>query len=365
MFYKQSSIALILIGFSSTVEATGLNFWESSASNSALGSANGAYAVDASILATAPSSMTQIDYAMVSASITNYRVDTDYYIFGTESDYSTASPIPAGFWVTPLENDWYVGMAAYSRTAGDITIPVLVPMLTHETRVRPISVSFSPSVAYQYKDISVGVTLEYQYASYLLEQTICGFRDCELHSYQGITNGWSGGLSVTWKVNDYLSFAANHKFKSDYGNEDIRFYLPAITSFYATFYLVNSLYWHNSYSLSRWNGHGIHYADYNDPVGLLRGSRDSKRYTTSFNYEWRRLSLRGGFSIDQAIDSYGGNDIRYRLGLAFSMTEHIMFDLTGFKEHYAHKQYSSASAVLVDVQNSGLGFSAGISYTFK
>ncbi|MGV2987227.1 OmpP1/FadL family transporter [Vibrio sp. E150_011] len=349
--------------------ATGLNFWESSTSNSSLASANGAKAVDASILATAPSSMTQLKNTTVTANVTYYQVTTDYNIFGTESQKSQASPIPAGFMVTPINDNWYFGLAAYSRTAADISLPDLAPLPISdlkETRVRPIVVSLAPSLAYQYNDVSIALTAEYLYGDYLLEQKSCGLFQCNgTTETSGNTSGWSGALSATWAVNQEFTLAIAHRFDSQFGDDEIQFQLPSITSIYGTIQITEQLQWHNTFSLSRWNGQGIHYNNYSDPVGLLQGHRHSKRVGTSMSYDWNKLTLRGGVSADEAIDSYGGNDIRYRIGLAYRFTQNLTFDVAGFKEDYAEKQFSDGKQTLVNVSNSGVGVSVGISYKFN
>lgn len=348
--------------------ATGLNFWESSTSNSALASANGAEAVDASILATAPSSMTQLTSTTVTASVTRYQVDTDYDILGTKATYSKANPIPAGFLVIPLESNWYVGLAAYSRTAADISIPEtklggVIPIL-NEARVRPIVVSFAPSVAYKINDVSLGLTLEYQYADYLLEHNSCTFRPCS-SEVTGNTNGWSGALSATWQATSWLSLAATHRLASDFGDSNIQFDLPSITSVYSTIAITDNWSWHNTFSLSRWDGKGVTYSDYLDPIGLLKGSRHSKRYATSMEYRIGDLALRGGASVDEAIDSFGGEDIRYRLGAAYNVSDRLTLDLTGFVENYARKNIAvDVLNTKVDVQNNGYGVSLGLTYRY-
>ncbi len=312
-----ASVGLSTLMLTPISSATGLNFWESSTSNSALASANGASAVDASILAIAPSSMTQLKSTTVTASVTRYQVDTDYNILGTKANYSKANPIPAGFLVIPLESNWYVGLAAYSRTAADISIPEtklggVIPVL-NEARVRPIVVSFAPSIAYKINDVSLGLTLEYQYADYLLERNECNFwGKCSLETTEGNTNGWSGALSATWHANSWLTLAATHRLASDFGDSNIQFDLPSITSVYGTIAITESWSWHNTFSLSRWDGQGVTYADYSDPIQLLKGSRHSKRYATSMEYRVGNLALRGGVSIDEAIDAFGGEDVRYR-----------------------------------------------------
>ncbi|QIA63186.1 hypothetical protein GT360_06505 [Vibrio astriarenae] len=363
-------LTVVSFCFASTVShATGLNFWESSTTNSALASANGARAMDASVLATAPSSMTQFDSSIVTGNVTRYQVDTDYDIFGDKSNYSKSDPIPAGFFVTPLTDKWYFGLAAYSRTAADISVPelpIIPPLISiDEARVRPIVVSFAPSVAYQFGEVSVAGTLEYQYADYTLERTECNWRGCSLSSQSGTTSGWSGALSATWQANDKVSFAATHRFATQFGDDNIDFDLPSITSVYASLELVDDLIWHNTYSLSRWKGKSIQYDDYMDFIGLLKGSQHSKRLATSLEYQWHDVTVMAGVSIDEAIDAFGGEDVRYRLGVGYQLTENLKVDLAGFKENYARKYLNETilgEEVKVDVQNSGYGVSLGITY---
>lgn len=363
---------MLLLAVPVCSQATGLNFWESSPVNSALGSANGAVAVDASVLALAPSSMTQLALPTLSLNATRYQVDTDYLLLGNESEYSKSNWIPAGFATTPLTQNLYAGLAIYSRTAADISIPEInvfnIPF-TAETRVRPISVSIAPSLAYRWGALSVAATLEYQYTTYLLEKTPCaikGFvKQCTFEQTDETTSGWSGGLSATWQANSWLTFAINHKFSSNFGDQHIQLNLSSITNAYATVKLTPQWQWHNSYSLSRWDEKGIRYRDYSDPFGLLVGSRDSKRFASSMSYQWQRLSLRGGFSMDQAIDSFGGDDLRYRVGLGYQLTPRIQLDAAGFVERYAGKQYVAGSTTWVKVQNRGYGVSFGITAAWE
>ncbi|MGL6315063.1 OmpP1/FadL family transporter [Vibrio sp. WXL103] len=353
---------LAVAGYAPLCSATGLNFWESSTTNSALASANGAYAMDASILATAPSSMTQIERTTVTGNVLRYQVDTDYDILGSLSDYSKADPIPAGFLVSPINDRLSAGLAIYSRTAADISIPRL-PFFP-ETRVRPIVVSFAPSIAYQFSNISIGATIEYQHAEYILEKTRCPILGpgCTVEKKEGTTNGWSGALSATWQPFDTLSIAATHRLTSQFDNEDIEFDLPSITSTYASWAINNNLVWHASYSLSRWQGKGIYYSDYSDPVGLLKGSQHSKRYATSVQYHFNAITLMAGVSLDEAIDAFGGEDIRYRVGLGYDINRHLRLDLTGFSEDYARKYVRVSDDLKVDVQNSGYGIGLGLTY---
>ncbi|MGL6260305.1 OmpP1/FadL family transporter [Vibrio sp. WXL210] len=358
---------LAVAGYAPLCSATGLNFWESSTTNSALASANGAYAMDASILATAPSSMTQIERTTVTGNVLRYQVDTDYDILGTLADYSKADPIPAGFMVMPINHRWYAGLAIYSRTAADISIPEFkmdplpIPIL-YETRVRPVVVSFAPSVAFKWDNFSVAATLEYQYAEYILEQDKCRpFLGCaeDIHDQ---TSGWGGAISATWQISDAISLAATHRLESHFDDENIEFDLPSITSTYASWAINNNLVWHASYSLSRWQGKGIYYSDYSDPVGLLKGSQHSKRYATSVQYHLKALTLMAGVSLDEAIDAFGGEDIRYRVGLGYDINRHLRLDLTGFSEDYARKYVRVSDDLKVDVQNSGYGIGLGLTY---
>ncbi|WP_206536066.1 hypothetical protein [Vibrio sp. AND4] len=349
--------------------ATGLNFWESSTSNSALASANGAAAVDASILATAPSSMTQLTSTTLTASVTRYQVDTHYDILGTKSVYSRSDPIPASFMVIPLDPYWYVGIAAYSRTAADISIsefklpPPLNLRILDQARVRPIVVSLAPSVAYKWGDLSVGAGIEYQYADYLLERNDCNFwGKCRFKVTKGDTDGWSAALSATWKASTWLTLAATHRLASDFGDHNIQFDLPSITSVYGTISITDDWSWHNSFSLSRWNGQGITYADYSDPIQLLGGARHSKRYATSLAYRVGDLALRGGISVDEATDPLGGEDVRYRFGGAYSFSHNLSLDFSGFSERYARKNMKVTNKLQVDVQNQGYGVSLGVTY---
>ncbi len=116
-------VLLCYLCFSSSTFATGLTFWESSSNNTALAAANGAIALDSSVLALAPSSITQLDTRNVSATVANYKVTTDYSIFGEKTQYSKSNPIPSFFLSTPLANNFYGGLSIYSRTAADISIP--------------------------------------------------------------------------------------------------------------------------------------------------------------------------------------------------------------------------------------------------
>ncbi len=351
----------------SLVHATGLNFWESSTVNSSLASANGAVAIDASVLALAPSSITQLDSPTVTANVTFYEVTTDYDLFGEKTQYKQSDPIPAGFFATPLNDNWSAGLAIYSRTAADISIPkisVIIP-LTDETRVRPITVSVAPTLAYRWDQVSIAATLEYLYTDYELYQTKCGFRGCNDSELKDTTSGWSGALSATWIVNPSLSLAVNHKFATQYSDNNIELELPSITSLYATWRATKNLDWHFSYSYTDWEDKGIRYSDYSDPFGLLVGTQDSNRLASSVEYRMSDWSFRTGVSADEAIDAFGGIDYRYRLGIGYRFTENLQADFSAVFEDYARKEYNtSAGTSLIAVQNDGTALGLGLTYHF-
>lgn len=355
---------LLLVAMQQT-HATGLNFWESSTLNSSLASANGAIANDASVLALAPSSMTQLKNPTVSASIIYYEVTTDYTIFGNQTQYNTGNPIPMGFFVSPINESFFFGLSIYSRTAADITVPRIPLVHPKETRVTPITVSMTPSMAYKIDNISLAASLEYIYVQHDLEQTSCSILGvCETSIQQGNTHGWSGALSATWQINPFISMAVNHRFSADFGVEDIDIELPAITSLYSGMALGKNAVWHITYSYTQWKDKGITYANYNDPVGLLIGSQDSQRLASSLEYQLGDWTLRGGISFDEAIDPFGGIDKRYRLGLGYDISEQIEINAAVVNENYAKKEASVGGTTLVEVQNSGNAFSLGGSYQF-
>lgn len=361
---------LVLITFvgllPSLSHATGLNFWESSTVNSALASANGAIAKDASVLALAPSSITQLESATVTANVTFYEVSTDYDIFGSETQYKQSDPIPAGFFTTPLSDNWSAGLAIYSRTAADISIPqisVVIP-ITDKTRVRPITVSFAPTIAYQWQDLSFAATLEYLQSEYELYQTSCFFR-CSENVVKDNTSGWTGSVSSTWLVNASFAVAFNHRFATQYSDSNIEFDLPSITSLYSTWSATKNLDWHFSYSYTGWEDKGVRYSDYSDPFSLLIGTQNSHRLASSVDYQLNDWSFRAGISADEAIDAFGGIDYRYRLGLGYRITQHLQADFSAVFEDYAKKEYNTSSGTnLISVQNDGLALGLGISYFF-
>lgn len=348
----------------STAQATGLNFWETSTTNSSLASANGAIANDASVLALVPSSMGQLSQATITASVTYYEVSTDYNIFGNKAQYSTKNPIPMGFFVTPIDENISFGLSIYSRTAADINVPKIPLVHPKETRVAPLTVSVSPSLSYKIGDISFAGTLEYIYAPYALEQTSCILSNCVTSSLEDNTAGWSGALSGTWAINSLISVALTHRFSSHFSDENIDFDLPAITSLYASFLLTNDITWHNTYSYSQWNDKGITYNDYNDPIGLLKGFQNSQRLASSLEYRIGQWSLRGGISLDEAVDQFGGIDSRYRLGMAYDFSDQLAVTIAGITENYAKKQAEIEGNTLVEVQNKGNAISIGASYQF-
>ena len=104
---RASCFGLILMSVTPSASATGFNFWESSALNSSLRAANGAWASDASVLALAPSSMTQLEDTQLSATLNFYSVSTDYEIFQKEAQYEVANPVPSGFFVLPLRRNCF------------------------------------------------------------------------------------------------------------------------------------------------------------------------------------------------------------------------------------------------------------------
>ena len=344
--------------------ATGLNFWESSSLNSSLASANGAIGNDASVLALAPSSMSQLSKPTISASLTYYEVTTDYSIFGNETQYNTANPIPMGFYVTPVNENLSFGLGIYSRTAADISVPSIVLVHPNETRVTPITVSVSPSISYKIGDISLGASLEYIHAQYALEQTSCFFALCDTTTQEDTTHGWSGAISGTWVINSFASIALAHRLSTQFGDGNIDIDLPAITSLYSSIAFSQSITWHSTYSYTQWNDKGITYTDYDDVIGLLIGSQDSQRLATSLEYRLGNWSFRGGVSFDEAIDQFGGIDKRYRLGVGYVINENLELNLAIVNENYAKKEAVVDTTTLVKVQNSGNAYSLGASYKF-
>lgn len=361
---KRILLATLLGSFPVLSFATGLNFWESSTVNSSLASANGATGGDASVLALAPSSITQLGAPTITASLTFYEVSTDYNIFGATTDYSQGDPIPAGFFTLPVSDDLTAGLAIYSRTAADISIPqisVVVP-ITAETRVRPITVSIAPTLAYQWNNLSFGATVELLQSHYELYQKSC-FIGCNEFKLDGSTSGWTGALSATWIVNSEFSVAFAHRFATKYSDSNIEFDLPEITSLYATWRALNNLNWHFTYSHTGWEDKGVRYTDYSDPFGLLVGTTDSHRVATSVNYRLNDWELRAGISADKAIDAFGGTDFRYRLGFGYHFTENLQADISGVFEDYAKKEFNTSDGLnLISVQNSGFALSIGITY---
>ncbi|WP_177168859.1 OmpP1/FadL family transporter [Thalassotalea agarivorans] len=347
-----------------SISATGLNFWETSTLNSALASANGASAVDASILALAPSSITQLEQSSLSASVTYYDVTTDYNIFGDESKYNTKNPIPMGFVTTEINDSYFFGLAVYSRTAADIVVPKIPFINPKETRVKPILVSVSPTLAYAHGNLSVAASLEYIHTAHTLEQTTCIFNVCDKSLEEGTTSGWTGALSATWKVTSTTSLAFTHRFSTSFGDQDISVELPSISSVYGTLMITPKTAWHASYSYSTYDGKGVRYANYTDPIGLLVGYQNSQRIATSIDHKLGHWSLRGGISLDEAIDRLGGIDKRYRLGVGYQFTKQFTLNAAWVYEDYAIKEAAAGDTTLVKVQNSGSALSLGIQYDF-
>ena len=166
-------ICICLLSFTSSANATGFNFWESSSLNSSLAAANGAWARDASVLALAPSSITQLQDMQLSATVNLYSVATDYEIFGQEAQYEVANPVPSGFFVMPFQENWHFGVGIYSRTAADISVPSIPVVNPDEVRLAPILISVTPSLAYRWGALSLGASLEYLHADYGFDQIKC------------------------------------------------------------------------------------------------------------------------------------------------------------------------------------------------
>ena len=346
--------------------ATGFNFWESSSLNSSLAAANGAWARDASVLALAPSSMTQLRDTQLSATVNFYAVATDYEIFGQEAQYEVANPVPSGFFVLPFRENWHFGVGIYSRTAADISVPGIPLVNPDEVRLQPILISLTPSFAYRWGALSLGVSLEYIHADYGLDQIKCRpITGCEESNLEGKNHGWSGNLSATWQISERLTLALSHQLPSDFDDENLQVALPPITSVYLSARMTEGLYWHNSYSYSQWEDKGMSFTGYPDNLGLLIGQTNSHRYATGLDYQLDRWRFGLGFSIDQAIDSFGGNDFRYRVGGGYQLAERWGLDFNFMYENYAAKRAEKNGTPVVKVQNQGSSFSLGLRYLFK
>ena len=357
---------ICVLAVTPAAHATGFNFWESSSLNSSLAAANGAWARDASVLALAPSSITQLQDTQLSATVNFYSVATDYEIFGQEAQYEVANPVPSGFFVLPLRDNWHFGVGIYSRTAADISVPAIPLVNPDEVRLQPILISLTPSLAYRWGALSLGVSLEYIHADYGFDQIKCRpIAGCEEINLEGKNHGWSGNLSATWLINERLTLALSHQLPSDFDDKNLQVALPPITSVYLSARMMEGLYWHNTYSYSQWNDKGMSFTGYPDNLGLLVGQTNSHRYATGLDYQLDKWRFGLGFSIDQAIDSFGGNDYRYRAGGGYQLAERWGLDFNFMYENYAAKSADINGTPVVKVQNQGSSFSLGLRYLFK
>ena len=357
--------SICLLSVTPSANATGFNFWESSSLNSSLAAANGAWARDASVLALAPSSMTQLQDTQLNATVNFYSVATDYEIFGQEAQYEVANPVPSGFFVLPMRNNWHFGVGIYSRTAADISVPSIPLVNPDEVRLSPILISLTPSLAYRWGALSLGASLEYIHADYGFDQIKCRpVAGCEEINLEGKNHGWSGNLSATWQINERITLALSHQLPSDFDDEYLQVALPSITRFYMSARMTESIYWHNSYSYSQWEDKGMSFTDYPDNLGLLVGQTNSNRYATGLDYQLDKWRFGLGFSIDQAIDSFGGNDYRYRAGGGYQLAERWGLDFNFMYENYAAKSANIGGTPVVKVQNKGSSFSLGLRYLF-
>ncbi len=106
------------------------------------------------------------------------------------------------------------------------------------------------------------------------------------------------------------------------------------------------------------------FTGYPDNLGLLVGQENSHRYATSLDYELGKWRFGLGFSIDQAIDSFGGNDYRYRAGGGYQLADRWALDFNFMSESYATKSAEIRGTPVVKVQNRGSSFSLGLRYLF-
>ncbi|WP_318488539.1 OmpP1/FadL family transporter [Photobacterium leiognathi] len=361
-------ISFFPLFFSSSLFATGLSFSESSATNTALASANGAIALDASVLALAPSSITQLEVKNITAAMTQYSVTSDYEIFGKVSQYEKKHPIPSFFISSPLSHNFYAGFGLYSRIAADISVPEIGPSflpLFYETRVSPIVLSAVPTLAYRWGTLSIAASIEYMHAEYELEQNRRRFGHDKHSRWKGRDNGWSGALSLTWKPRSDLSFALKHQYGSDFGDQQANFDLPSQTSFYFSWLPTDAWTINASVSETMWDGKGIHYSEYSDPFGLLVGERNSKRVAISSSYQWGAWLFMAGYSEDEVIDSLGGKDKRYRLGMSYKFNDNWLVTGAWLQEHFEPKEYNMGATQLVSVKNDGMAISVGVNYKFR
>ena len=357
---------ICLLSISPSANATGFNFWESSSLNSSLAAANGALARDASVMALSPSSITQLEDTQLSATVNFYSVSTDYEIFGQEAQYEVANPVPSGFFVMPLRDNWHFGVGIYSRTAADISVPRIPLVNPDEVRLQPILLSLTPSLAYRWGALSLGVSLEYIHADYGLDQTKCRpVAGCEDLNLEGNNHGWSGNLSATWQISERFTLALSHQLPSDFDDENFQVALPSITRIYFSARMTEGLYWHNSYSYSQWEDKGMTFTDYPDNLGLLVGQTNSHRFATGLDYQLDKWRFGLGFSIDEAIDNFGGNDYRYRVGGGYQLAERWAVDANFMIENYAAKSADINGTPVVKVQNQGSSLSFGLRYLFK
>jgi long-subunit fatty acid transport protein len=225
-------------------------------------------------------------------------------------------------------------------------------------------VSVAPSLVYSRDNWSLGITAEYIHSQYSLEYTTCGVFKCNQISVLDETSGWSGAISGTLQVNSQLSLAGAYKFATEFGDQNIDIQLPSVASLFATYHANPNLNIHLSYSYSEWKNKGVRYADYDDPIGLLVGANDSHRLATSLEYHLGCAMMMLGMSADQAIDAFGGNDIRLRAGLGYNFGDHWRIDGVVVSENYAEKVGEASGITFVSVQNEGMLLGLGVNYQF-
>ena len=134
--------------------------------------------------------------------------------------------------------------------------------------------------------------------------------------------------------------------------------------FSASLSLFQGLHLHASYTFSEWRGRGIHFEQYSDVFGLMRGFHDSKRLALGLSYQFNDWQWMFAATNDQTIGRDQGRDARIRFGVQYQVSQQWTVQLSALKEWYQDQSFDMAGQSIVSIENRGDGVSFGVGYRY-
>lgn len=206
----------------SQARAEGFAIMENSARGMGLAGGLIARGGDASTLAYNPAAMTMLEGTQMQANLAvsqfYWGVDTRNAAGENTGNYHSAHqtwPIPAFYVTHQLNDEWWLGIASYTRFGLGVKYPHNWPGGANLHSVQLITSSFNPSIAYKINDhLSVAVGAEMMMASMQMRKNLdvqapgFGLGDVNINGH-GVSFG--GNVAVHAKLNDQWSLGLTYR----------------------------------------------------------------------------------------------------------------------------------------------------------